>query len=242
MRRLTLILSDLYLPEEAAATRRPADDATAGTRVAVAVRADPVRVGDWRTWLLSAGWPDELVAIPLARRSAAHAELLERSALDTAWLATPVHLEARLDHVRLRRSRSAAPRAAEARGAGARSSRATSVRSISCTSAASAASLLSGIARRSATPTVDPARLLGCGHRAGAAGGREAPELRRLGAEIEMWLHGAALNGERERAGRPPRLGVVAVGRRCGVRAARAAALRHGTWQFYGGDPLITCD
>jgi hypothetical protein len=49
--------------------------------------------------------------------------------------------------------------------------------------------------------TIDPARLLG-NEIGPALPAREAGELRRLWAEIEMWLHGATFNTARERVGK----------------------------------------
>src|SRR5687767_2682998 len=100
MQRLTLILSDLFLPEEAAAhspLTRPIplpalDDLLRFAEV-------PRPIPEWRTWLAG-----ELEQMPLARLPVAQGcaqGLLEPIAAATAWLATPVNLEARLDHVRL---------------------------------------------------------------------------------------------------------------------------------------------
>jgi hypothetical protein len=82
----------------------------------------------------------------------------------------------------------------------------------------------------------DPARLLGneIGPRVPSA---DAPELRRLWAEIEMWLHGSALNDARER-GRKRRISALWLwGRSSDPRGSRGKEERD--LEFYGGDPLI---
>ncbi len=52
--------------------------------------------------------------------------------------------------------------------------------------------------------TTDPARCLGSTIADALPRGRAAGALKRLGAEIEMWLHEHPLNARRTRAGRPP--------------------------------------
>jgi hypothetical protein len=114
-----------------------------------------------------------------------------------AWLATPVQLEARLDHVRLadrgllrvstRETGSWCEEFARAFGP-----------EYALHDAGECGFLLTGLAGRNVV-SIDPARLLDSdiGHALpkGAASG----ELRRLGTEIEMWLHGAPFNAARAR-------------------------------------------
>jgi hypothetical protein len=86
--------------------------------------------------------------------------------------------------------------------------------------------------------TVDPARLLGT-EIGPAMPKRAAGELRRLWTEIEMWLHGAAFNTARERAGSRRVSALWLWG------AASAPSPRghvepwHSAAAFYGGDPMI---
>ena len=218
MRRLTLILSDLYLPDETAAGVVPQIDAMPELEWLLRFAHAPVRIGDWRRWLLNQVG-GQLVEIPLAV-ICGH-EKVSGSALETAWLATPVALEARLDHGRL-----------VDRGL-------LYLQPSECTvwcnefnrvfapqyqlhELGERAFILSGLPPV-ATPIADPARLLGA-EIGPALPGPEAPELRRLWTEIEMWLHGSALNSERERAGQAPGVRVLAVGKRC--RSARLARYR----------------
>jgi hypothetical protein len=83
---------------------------------------------------------------------------------------------------------------------------------------------------------VDPARLLGADI-GPALPGREAPELRRLWAEIEMWLHGSQSNEARERARRRRVTGLWLWGNENGPRGERG--LDHSDHGFQGGDPII---
>src|SRR5688572_4066121 len=98
MQRLTLILSDLYLPEEGVSGGFPRTDELPALSALLRFADGPERIGDWRRWLLSRVG-GQLAEIPLAA-ICGHGKLT-RPALDTAWLATPVALEARLDHVRM---------------------------------------------------------------------------------------------------------------------------------------------
>ena len=147
MRRLTLILSDLYLPEEAAASAtvpQALDLPNLDWLLRFAGRARTHRATG------APGSRAELGAADLAMspwRSVCAPSDRGRRARRRAWLATPVHLEARLDHVRLADRGLLRLGADGARGLAARSSRAPSARSTRCTTAASAAFLLSGVVR-----------------------------------------------------------------------------------------------
>jgi len=98
MRRLTLILSDLYLPEEAdgaVEVAAPLPNLSWLLRFARAAE----RVDDWRRWLLRQLDLPDLADVAVA-------DIAARAFLDpgrdaATWLATPVRLSARLDHVRL---------------------------------------------------------------------------------------------------------------------------------------------
>src|SRR4051794_22956214 len=100
MRRLTLILSDLYLPEEAV----PADTISSplllpGLEWLLRFAGHSAPLTDWRQWLTGELGLDTLANTPAAHIAAR--ALLSSDAGASAWFATPVHLSARLDHVRL---------------------------------------------------------------------------------------------------------------------------------------------
>ena len=241
MQRLTLILSDLFLPEDTDAHTPlprpiplPALDGL--LRFADASR----RIPDWRTWL--AGELEQLALAKLPVAQGCALGLLEPHAAATAWLATPVSLEARLDHVRLTDrgllSLDAGERAAWcmefARAFGPQ---------YALHDVGERGFLLSGIARTDAR-TTDPARLLDADIGPGLPAGPAASELRRLSAEIEMWLHAAPLNAARERE-RQPRIsalwlwggGVEGSHHEPAVVAPQATSSRDV--YFHGADPFI---
>jgi hypothetical protein len=223
MRRLTLILSDLYLPSEIGPSeigRQDAGGNLSDMQELPALEwllrfADPPQpVGDWRAWLL-------------ARQGLT---------VEANWLATPVALEARLDHVRLLDrgllrldpSERASCREEFARIFGPQHL---------LQEGGERAFLLSGLSE----PPVyraDPARFLGS-EIGPALPGREAGELRRLWTEIEMWLQGAAFNAVRARAGKRPVSALWLWGMASSSASREGVAPSQSTMAFYGGDPLI---
>jgi hypothetical protein len=202
MRRLSLILSDLYLPTESG----PEERTRGGTgavfdlpnldwllRFASAGDA----IGDWRSWLSLSLGAAGLAQLPVARVCALG--LLPDAVAARSWLATPVHLEARLDHVRLA-DRGLLRLRPDEREAWMLEFARSFGPEYALHDAGERTFLLSGAA---ATPvaSVDPARLLDADIGYALPSVPAAGELRRLGTEIEMWLHGAAINMARERAG-----------------------------------------
>jgi len=219
MRRITLILSDLYLPEEAGrGDAVPVMQKMPDLEWLLRFSDWPELIDDWRRWLLADVAPD-----------------FDGGGLDSTWLATPVAMEARLDHVRLLdrgllrldESERASCREEFARVFGPQ---------FLLEDGGTRAFVLSGLPA-AGVHTVDPARLLGS-EIGPALPRREASELRRLWTEIEMWLHGAAFNAARERAGK----------RRVSALWMWAAKLPHARAgrfvlnpdaALYGRDPMI---
>ena len=220
MRRITLILSDLYLPGEVgpeeASRDLPATRKLPELESLLRFADSPELIGDWRRWIL------------------AHHPLGGRS-LETKWLATPVALEARLDHVRLLDRGLLRLDESERASCSEEFARVFGPQYLLHDGGERGFSL-SGISPTAVT-VADPARLLGT-EIGPAFPGREASELRRLWTEIEMWLHGAAFNAARARAGK----------RRVSALWMWCADLPHssptrGTVRadiaYYGRDPLI---
>ncbi|HEX6397571.1 MAG TPA: hypothetical protein VFZ95_09120 [Steroidobacteraceae bacterium] len=230
MRRLTLILSDLYLPEESARGELPRIQELPQLSWLLSRAREPEAVGDWRSWLLrQIGGP--MAQRPLATLCAS--ERLGDADIENAWLATPVALEARLDHVRMKDRGLLYIDVDERRAWCAEFNRVFGPQYL-LHDGGERAFILSGALPT--THTVDPARLLG-DEIGPALPGADAPELRRLGAEIEMWLHGSALNEARERA-REPRLSSLWVwGRNAAVQASPGTEAREV--ELHGGDPLL---
>jgi hypothetical protein len=235
MHRLTLILSDLYLPEEAGpeSSVQPLELPHFDWLLRFAHAA---RIADWRRSLaLDLGFPELAAASPaqLAGR-----ESLGRAGGATAWLATPVRLEARLDHVRMLDR--GLPRLAAGEQAAWREEFARAFAPYELHEAGPRGFLLTGLAP-AAVVSVDPARLLDADIGRALPAGPAARELRRLAAEIEMWMHASPLNQARERA-RLPRLsalwlwggGAAAPMAQHSPSPATGAPLR-----FHGDDPAF---
>jgi hypothetical protein len=230
MQRLTLILSDLYLPEGNAGGEAPRIHDLPALSGLLRVAGGPEHIGDWRTWLLReiGGRTTEL---PPA--TAAAAGRVSDAELETAWLATPVALEARLDHVRMR-DRGLLRIDADERTAWCAEFNRVFAPQYSLHAGGERAFFLTGLI--GSTRTTDPARLLGA-EIGPALPGADAPELRRLWAEIEMWLHGSTLNDARERARKPRVSALWLWGRNAGAHGSHGAGEREV--ELYGGDPLV---
>src|SRR4051812_47465111 len=194
MRRLTLILSDLYLPEESASVALPAVDLPHLDALLRFSNRSPA-APDWRSWLaVYVGLPG-IAQLPVAQVCAR--QLPGAPEEGSPWLATPVHFEARLDHVRLA-DRGLLRLDAQQRQALRSDFDSAFAPQFRLHDLGERGFLLSGLAKTS-VPTVDPTRLLDADIGPALPGGPAAADLRRLGAEIEMWLHVAPLNALRER-------------------------------------------
>jgi hypothetical protein len=232
MRRLTLILSDLYLPEEAApdATIQP----LAMPHLDWLLRfANVTRIADWRQSLAAdLGGRALAAASPAALASSAFAPALADEPL---WLATPVRFEARLDHVRMLDR--GMPRLAAAERDQWRAEFSRSFAPYALHDAGPRGFLLAGLAPAQVT-TVDPARLLDADIGRAQPSGLGARELRRLAAELEMWMHGSATNLARERAGLPQLSGLWLWGGGA-LASERHSAAAAASAAFFGDDPAF---
>jgi len=237
MRRLTLILSDLYLPGEAVGTSAlpKAIELPGLDRLLRFAQADHIG-RDWRSWLASELGCGPVADLPLAHLSA------QGFGLDPAgcWIATPVQLEARLDHVRLV-DRGLKRISADQRTAWIAEFARTFGPELALVDAGEQGFLLRG-GPSADIRTLDPARLIDADIGVALpAGSAPALELRRLGTEIEMWLHASEANALRQRSGLAP----VSALWLWGGGAARPAQLPPGgnvfdTRRLYGSDPGIT--
>jgi hypothetical protein len=195
MQRLTLILSDLYLPQEASGAAVAAPLVLPGLSALLRV-ASVDALTNWRHWLASELGSPGLAEVPVAQ--VAGRAVVPADEAGTAWMATPVHLSARLDHVRL------VDRGLLTLTAGERVALCDEFArqfgpGYRLHAGAGRQLLLTGLSA-SAAPTVDPARMLDADVATALPRGKAADELRRLGAEIEMWLHASAFNAAREHA------------------------------------------
>ncbi len=186
MRELVIVIQDLYLPAEAAASELAAP-ALPGLEFMARFGARASLTGGWRPWL--AGWlgRGELAGIAPARIAAAPHPLLAARP-ETLWLAVPVHLSAGLARVHLapagllylhedELARLAQDFSAAFAGSG-----------FSLTPASPRELLLltPGI---EAVATAEPARFAGAAVNEALPRGPAAAGLRRTWTETEMWLH-----------------------------------------------------
>lgn len=195
MRRLTLILSDLYLPADAVRESFPTVLELPALQGLLRFAEPPRRIGDWRTWLAR-----ELSLEPLVGWPCAHVMALAAGIAPAGtWLATPVSLEARLDHVRL--ADRGMLRLSLAQLADLAQEFAIAFGPESLITASTDRALLFKGGPAVDLQTVDPARLLDADVGSALPSGNRSGDLRRLSAEIEMWLPGTRTNAARERAG-----------------------------------------
>jgi hypothetical protein len=108
--------------------------------------------------------------------------------------------------------------------------------------------LLSGPVLSAPSTTTEPARMLLTSVAEAFAAGQGAPALRRLSAEMEMWLHAHPINDARARRGAPPVAtlwvwggGAAAVSRPASSREISDAAFGsdayvRGLWRLAGGE------
>jgi len=250
VREIVIVIADLYLEPELAAPPAAAQSSGAHAMPGIGHLA---RFGDkaalpegWRAWTARwLGLPQHARAAPA---SVAAAALADPPADRAVWLATPMHWIAGLTSLHCdRRSVLRLPGAElEAlamsfretfRGSG-----------FDLHPLASGEFLLSGPPLPAAATTIEPARMLLTSVAEALPAGEGAAALRRLSAEIDMWLHGHRVNEERARRGAPPVAtlwvwggGAPAVSppaaAREGVDAAFGAdAYARGLWRLAGGE------
>jgi hypothetical protein len=190
-RDLALIVTDLYLAPDSASMESPGLEALE----LLMARAGRREKRDWREWICGvAGFQHAPAVAPVSRC----ADQLPRAG--QWWLASPVHLEAGLDHVRLARQLTLAPdewlelEAAIPRVL-------DPVLGYEGSSGANAYLLAP---REIQARTVDPARAVGSDVHAFLPAGRDAALLKRVMTELQMWLHSHPLNMRREQRGLLP--------------------------------------
>jgi hypothetical protein len=234
MRRLTLILSDLYLPTGAPKESFPAALELPALSWLLRFARAPRRIDDWRSWLARELGADDVAELPVAQVCAQGAA----PNLTNCWLAAPVALEARLDHVRLR-DRGLLRLSVEERQALCAEFQRTFGAPLELRDAGGPAFLLAG-GPGADIHSVDPARLLDADiGQALPAGSPAAGELRRLGTEIEMWLHASRVNAAREQAGRH-RITALWLWGGGAPRPGRDRPGEQREFQLYGGDPYVS--
>lgn len=201
-----LLVPDVFLPADGALESLPV--AQFPQRFGA---ARPVQ-GGWRAWLAGRlGRPDlalageaEVVALSLPEDAqGAAAPGAARGTGAANWLATPVALNAALDHVRLPQSGLLELDAATLAELAADFGRVLGGGELALQPVAADAFLLRGLDAVGAV-TCDPARSLGTDIGAALPSGPGSRPLRALMAEIEMWLHEHPVNRRRGERGLAP--------------------------------------
>jgi hypothetical protein len=209
VRELVIVIADLYLPRG-----EDADCVGAGVTAGSAPGIEFAgRFGEraeltdgWRAWLARRlGRPDLANLAPARIAAAMCADALEGvgGAAATAWIATPVQLIAGLTQVHLSAQGILRLPPAELASLAGGFRRAfggsgLTLYPLPC------GELLLFTAGMPALATLEPARAVGADLARSLPHGPPAAPLRRLGAEIEMWLHGEPVNAARAQRGEPP--------------------------------------
>jgi len=195
---LVLVVSDLYVSQEAPERELPDGVALPGLQHVARFGSRSSMAGGWRPWL--ARW---LIAdqnsgeLPGAAPATVAAAALATQQAGTVWLATPVHLVAGLTSLHLDRRSILRLSAADLTALATEFQRVFHDSGFVLEPLASGDFLLLG-PQMPVAQTLEPARAMG-NSIADAQPGN--PALRRLGAEIEMWLHEHPVNEARTRRG-----------------------------------------
>ena len=238
MRELVIVVTDLYL----AGAPEPPLAPTALPALEEIARFAHQRVAqaDWRAWVARRLGLAHYADLPPASIAAAG----RPAPGETVWFASPLHLIAGVGRLHLQRSGRLrlAPETLARLAADFNSTFAGS--GFALAPLASGEFLLGAPSGLSAS-TCDPARLPQTGLLEAMPLGEGAAALRRLGAEIEMWLHAHPLNEARARQGEPPLSqlwiwggGEAAAGAGGGAPPGAAAGQGHGA-VVYGSDPYL---
>ena len=158
--------------------------------------------GGWRAWLARSLGRDDLVNVPPAVIAAT--ALDSRSGSDaTVWLATPIHRIAGLTSVHLDRRSLLQLSAEEVEGLVADFNRTFGDESSSTLRlrVLPAGTLLLEAPADMVAMTTEPARALVTGLQDSLPKGPQATSFKRLGAEVEMWLHAHPINTLRAQRG-----------------------------------------
>jgi hypothetical protein len=255
VREIVMVIADLYWPRGAdagAGERQAAFARLPGIETAARFGARATLPRGWRAWLAEHLGRADLrgvapACVAAAAREPASGTAGAAGAADntTTWIASPVHLQAGLTRVHLGPGgllRLAAPEQAALAADFGRTFGSSGPTLLPLVSG----DFLLETPDLAAVATTEPARCAAGDVAEALPAGAAAAPLRRLIAEIEMWLHGQPLNEARERRGEPAVNALWlwgAEGRRVRleVRAAREVELAfgsdpwlHGLWHLQG--------
>jgi hypothetical protein len=232
VRELVIVIPDLYLPPHMQATRDAAVlRGLAGIEYLARYGARARLASGWLDWLASACGRADLIGAAPARLAAAARPGPVREHSGTLWLATPVHLSAGLARVHLEHQGLLELTDAELAQLAREFDASFAGDGFALTPAACRELLLQAPeALAGAAP--EPARRAGAPLTHAAPQGPQVAPLRRLAAEIEMWLHNGTLNEARTARGALPvtTLWLWGEAGACGPFAARAGPPRFATF------------
>jgi hypothetical protein len=200
---LVIVATDLYLASGSESAVPPRFSVPGLERVVRFGRIETLTRG-WRYELASRLGRSDLAASPPAAVAAASVERPQAPADAFAWLADPLHLAASLTSVHLMPRgllRLDAATQEELRRA---FNDAFAETGYQLTPTRAGRFIASGPPPVGEVETTDPARCLGASLEGALPCGRGSAPLRRVGAEIEMWLHEHRLNAHRAATGRAP--------------------------------------
>ena len=261
MRELVIVIADLYLqPQSQSAPAHAAGEIAAAGPASLGGEAQSgaisierlARFGDkhlltegWRAWVARwLGLPQCAGEAPASIAAAA----ADVPAGRTVWLAAPLRLLAGLTSVHCDRRGLLRLEEADAQALSASFADTFRGSGLELQSLGSGELLLSGPAKMAPAITTEPARLPLKPFAESLPAGEGAVALRRLGTEIEMWLHAHPLNEQRKRRGAPtvstlwvwgggPSLATRgAVAPEAGAAAWGSDAYIRGLWRFAGGE------
>jgi hypothetical protein len=246
-----IVIADLYLQSGDLQELAAEPGALAGFEYAARFGERERLSGSWREWLARWFGRGDLAGVPVAAVAAAAsgagdgargAAARASPAVATRWVATPVELVAGLTRVHLDR-RGIVRLAADEQAALAEAFHRTFAGSGLTLEPLSDGQFLAVTEGIAALDTTEPARCAG-GVLVVPQGPAAAPLLR-LMAEIEMWLHGAALNQARAARGAAAVTGLWlwgATGEELPATSARGAPAngsRHGATAAFGTDAFV---
>ncbi len=198
MREIVIVIRDLYLSPELVSSAGAGGSAPGiGHLARFGTRAIPA--DGWRAWV--ARWLDLPRYGSEAPASIAAAALENAPAGRAVWLATPVHLITGLTSLHFDRRSILALAGGELEALAASFRETFRGSGLDLHPLEGGELLLSGTAVSAAVTTTEPARMPLIPVADALPAGQGAAALRRLGAEIEMWLHEHPVNEARARRG-----------------------------------------
>ena len=203
MEEVVIVIADLYLTSAAEAASIRGVELPGLARIARYGNGHPLEQG-WRPWLAAWSGQRELAqSAPATIAALASRATAKQASGRMMWLATPVHLVAGLSSVHLD-ARGLLQVEVDARRALEQDFNQVFAESGFRLEALSSAGFLITGPRLEDLDTVEPARILGASVTDVLPAASTAPTLRRLVAEIEMWLYAHHVNADRTRRGRLP--------------------------------------